>query len=888
MNIINRLCLTFFIIVFILFTSVCTVFAEETAPLVKPVQKFNLPNGQTLIIKEVHTNPIVTIDTWVRTGTINEDDQNNGVAHFLEHLMFKGTEIHPTGEIDEVLESKGSFFNAGTSKDFTHFYITIASKHFDEALNLHSDMLLNANFPIDEINKERKVVIEEINRSEDDPGDQVYHNLNNLLYDTHPYRLETLGTRDVISNISRDKILEFYHKWYIPRNMVTIIVGDVDTDKVLKLVEQKFDGEPAKAMPFPVYKNEKQISKTEEVIKKGDYKQAYLELGFKAPSMKELEKTYALDVAANILGQGRSSRLYRRLKQEENLVNNLFTTNYTMKDDGVFLISFELQPENIEKVKKIVQEEIQNIKKDSVTQSELTKVKNQVAREFIYSNESVSNVASSMGYYATLGNLEDYLNYVDNIGGITTENVQNAVNEYLNTDKMVVSVLLPKKLEKLTNVPKENNVSKIKNSLDIKGQSAKENEVEKIVLPNGLTLLVKSNNANDVVSMNAYIKNGKLVQSRPGVASLVTNLLTKGTISRTANDIAKETENLGITLGAELADDYIQVEFKSTKNDFPEGFMVFSDILKNANFKEEEILKAKDSLKNSIKSSEDSPLDYSFENLYINIYPNHPYGQVGKVVLPELPLITRDEIVKYYKNNFAPENMIISVVGNIPIDIVKRYVEQTWAPKIGNSSKFDIPKVNEISAKKIVKIPKETEAAWISMGWYAPEVKSEDYFALKVINAVLGGGLSSRLSRNLREEKGMAYNVGSFYPSRKDKSVFVMFIGTHPKNINEVIKGFKSEAERLKNELISEEDLRKVKDKVIGNFALAQETNSQQAFYLGFYESEGVGYEFNGKYIDGVNKVTPEMVKAAANKIFDDRYVLSIVAPKKALDSYEE
>jgi zinc protease len=881
----------FSLVACLVFLVICTfsTYANDKRELVKPIQVFNLDNGQTVIIKEVHTNPIVTIDTWIRTGSINEDDVNNGVSHFLEHLMFKGTEKYPAGEIDEILESKGAFFNAGTSKDYTHYYITIASDYADLALKLHADMLLNAAIPPDELEKERKVVIEEIRRAEDNPKRQVYYGLNSLMFNVHPYKYDTLGTEGIIQNISRDKILEYYHHWYVPQNMTTVIVGNINTDDILEKIKLYFGNQKAERMSVPVYPEEPPLTKNVKKIVKGDYKQAYMEIGFRAPSIKNVEETYALDVAAMVLGQGRTSRLYKRLKQDQNLVNSLFASNLTMKDDGIFIFDFNLQPENIEIVKNIVFEEIEDLKKNSVTVEELERAKNIVARDFIYSNESVSNIATSVGYYVTIATLEEYLDYVDNINAITKQDVKNALVKHLNTDQMAISLLIP---DESTNIGsqtteinnKEESTEQISENIYLKEDKA----IQKHVLPNGAILLTKSNDANDVVSLDVYIKGGKLYQKKAGISNLTSNLLMKGTLSRSAKDIAEETENLGINLTTGISDDYISISMKSTRNDFTEGFMVLSDILKNSSFPEEEFIKAKESLENTLHANQDSPLTYSFENLYINIYPDHPYGEVGNNVIKQLPDIKRQDVIEYYENYFVPGNMVISVVGNISPEVIKRYFEQLWTSKDISLSEIKKPEVLPLKENKVVKVPKDTESAWISMGWLAPGITSKDYPALKVINSLLGGGLSSRLTKNLRVEKGLAYNVGCFYPSRMQESVFVTYIGTKPDNINIAIEGFKAEIERLKIEKVSEEELRNVKDKLIGNFILAHETNAKQAFYIGWFEAVDVGYEYDEKYPELVKQVTAEQIMDVARRVFDNTHVVSIVAPEDALKLYEE
>lgn len=880
-------CLSFVLIVFI--SCFWQVLAGENVLLVAPVRVFDLPNGQRIIIKEVHTNPIVSIDTWVRTGSVNETPENNGVAHFLEHLIFKGTEKHPTGQIEEIIESKGGMINAATSKDYTHFYVTIASEYFDTVLPLHADMVLNAAIPPEELEKERNVVLEEIRRAEDNPDRQVYYGLNDLLFKEHPYKYDTLGTSDVIKNISREKILEFYKKWYVPSNMTTVVVGDIDTEKVLELIKENFGTNITERMDLPEYTPEPPLTESLEIIKKDDINQAYLEIGFHSPSMKAVEKTYALDVASIILGQGRASRLYKRLKFDKNLVNSLYVTNYPMKDSGVFVFDFELQPENIDKVRQIVFEEIEKIKTVQVTEEELARAKNQVQRDFIYDNESVGNIATSIGYNVTLASLEEYTEYVDKVNSVTREDVMEAAKKYLDTSAMATSILLPEKTPESAN--KENDVdnkeaeqpSSDKNCLQVSNEG-----VQKLILPNGITLLLKSNPANDVVSTDVFIKGGKLLQDKPGQSALVANMLMKGTDSRTAEDIAQETEDLGININISAQDDYTQITVKSTRSDFPEAFMVLIDILKNSNFKQEEIDKVKESMVNAVKAVEDSPLSYSFQNLYIALYGNHPYGEVGDVILKSLPGITREDLIEFYKKYYIPENLVISVVGNISEEVARRYVEQSWSVDNNNKPVMVNKIVSQLKKKKVIKVSKDTEAASISMGWLAPSMSKNDYAALKVLNSYLSGGLSSRLSRSLREEKGLAYQVGSFYPSRKEESMFVFFIGTEPKNINTAVQGFKDEIKLIMNEAISEEELDYAKQKIIGSYALSHETNSQQGFYLGWFESSGIGYEFDQEFPKLIDAVTVADVQQAAKKVFNNPSILSIVAPKDALDQLKE
>ena len=348
----NKIKLLTFFLVFALFFSVLPSFADG-----KDYLSAKLKNGQNVVIKQVSNNPTVTIDTWIKTGSINEDDKNSGVAHFLEHLFFKGTQNNPTGTFDRILESKGAITNAATSKDFTHYYITLPSKDFDLALSLHSDMLLNPLVPRKELEKERLVVLEEISKGKDSPSNVMWENLFSLIYGSqtpkHPYFRPVIGKKEVIETITREEILDFYNKFYTPNNMTTVIVGDVDPQEALKKVEQYFvKEEDEKQYVAPIYPKIAPLSGVMRINKDMDVNQAYMVIAFKAPKFKEDKDTYALDVLATILGESKSSRLNQRLKEQKNLVYSISSGNSSYMDDGLFVISATLDAKNLADAEK--------------------------------------------------------------------------------------------------------------------------------------------------------------------------------------------------------------------------------------------------------------------------------------------------------------------------------------------------------------------------------------------------------------------------------------------------------------------------------------------------------------------------------------------------------
>ena len=329
-------------------------------------QLFKLNNGQTVIIQEVKNNPIVTIDTWIKTGSIDEDDSNNGVAHFLEHLFFKGTKNHAPGEFDKILETKGAITNAATSKDFTHYYITIPSKDFDLAMELHADMLQNPMIPRNEMEKERRVVLEEIGKDMNSPEKILMENLDAMMYTSHPYKRRVIGKKDIIETITREKVLEFYNAHYSPSNMVTLVIGDVDTNHALDKISQSFNCD-AKKSEKNIYPKEAQLTEQKRKTEySADTQSGYMLIGFRAVPISNKE-SYALDVLATILGEGRSSVLNQSLKEKKRVAFSVSAGNMTYKDDGIFYIKANFEPEKIKSVETAIFEEIAKIQKDGVT-----------------------------------------------------------------------------------------------------------------------------------------------------------------------------------------------------------------------------------------------------------------------------------------------------------------------------------------------------------------------------------------------------------------------------------------------------------------------------------------------------------------------------------------
>lgn len=886
------------LVLMILFFNSFMLTGHALASIAEPRIHFTtLASGQQVYVQEIHAQPIVTIDTWVNTGSAQESDENNGVSHFLEHLLFKGTNRYKVGEIDQILESRGADFNAATSQDFTHYHITTASPYFKEALELHADMLLNATIPEPELDRERKVVQEEINRSLDSPLRKAYLTLSRLLYGDHPYALDTLGPKANIQNLSRKAILDYYYHWYQPENFKTIVVGDIDADEAVDWVNQAFNkaylsqgrpepGQPKLASPKPIAKQKS------EVIADTNLSAVQLNVGFLAPSISNREENYALDIAAMILGKGSSSRLYQRIKEDRQLVNEVRAGNGTQQQAGLFYIGAELKPENRETAKKAILEEIARFKQEGPSSEEMNKAKTQVIKEFAFMTESTEGVAESIGYNVTIGTLEDYTQYVQNIQKITAQQVQEAARKYLDFDKAILVEVVPGDKtasladQNVSNVALLQSMSRSVASNRETAQSGpeKSEDVSKIVLPNGATLLLKASPATKTLAISLFAKGGRLLEAKPGVAELTSRVWMKGTENRSAKELSQTLEQLGLSLSVSSAEDYLQLNAASVSEDSDRLLFILEDLLLNPAFSKEEIDKERANLLEEIRTNRDAPSKLMFEKLTEALYPQHPYGAVGERVEASLPGLTRDDLLAFYRQTLRSENLVVAVVGNFDSERMRVNLQQILA-KIPRQEKSVITKYPDVlPLREEVRVDAqkpEQAASWIAYGWLAPGIsRSNDYVALKVVNTLLGAGLSSRLFVNLREKQGLAYHVSSIYPSALKQSRFVMYIGTDPANREKVERGFDAEIASLQKEPVSLEELERVKSKLIGTFALAHESNASQAFYLGLYETLGVGYRFDTQFPELVRQITPEDIARVTQNYFNRPKVVAVVAPK--------
>lgn len=430
--------------------------------LTKEVEIYERDNGHKVVLAHKE-GEMVNVSSWVKTGSINEDDENNGISHFLEHLMFKGTHAYKVGEFDRMLESKGAIVNAATWKDYTFYYITLPKgaedKDFKLAIDLHADMMMDPVFPEEELGapfdvndstvtdkRERHVVIEEIRMRKDQPWTKVYNVCNKNLYTAHPYKRDVIGTPEIISQLTREDIDSYYRRFYTPKNVTTIVVGDFNHEEVLNSVCEKFNFPDRICQESRVNKIDLPPQQTKYIETKANVQTSYLMFGWLGPKATDLKATICLDLISIILGEGSSSRLQQNLveKLPDKIFNMVNSEHYQFKDGDNFFVMANFKPEAKEQAIELVKKELSGLLDNKITQEELLKAKKRIKSRFAFSAETVSEIGETIGYYMTVCSdlklIEDYLTDLDSI---SITDLEDNIHKYLSLDNAVISVLVP-------------------------------------------------------------------------------------------------------------------------------------------------------------------------------------------------------------------------------------------------------------------------------------------------------------------------------------------------------------------------------------------------------------------------------------------------------------
>jgi predicted Zn-dependent peptidase len=416
--------------------------------------------------------------------------------------------------------------------------------------------------------------------------------------------------------------------------------------------------------------------------------------------------------------------------------------------------------------------------------------------------------------------------------------------------------------------------------------AAQHQPIHRLILDNGITLIVAENPAADLIASRIFLRNaGARWESRQkaGLSHLLAATITKGTEQMSAAEIAEAVESLGANLGADATSDYFVLSFKTVAADFAYLLQLAADLLRSPTFPAAEVELEKRLARQSIRAQQEQPFNVAFNQLREAMYPNHPYGVSVLGTEATASQLSREDLQAYHRTYFRPDNLVVSLSGRITFGKAAQLVEEAledWQIPEFSNLRPQLPALQPAPCQKA--IAQDTQQSIVMLGYLAAPVRHRDYAALKLLSTYLGNGLSSRLFVELREKRGLAYDVSAFYPTRLDTSQFVTYMGTAPENTAIALEGLQAESERLCQQTLTPEELQAAKNKLLGQYALGKQTNAEIAQLFGWYEALGLGIGFDNEFQVTVALVTPEKAQKVAQAYFQSPYI-SLVGPAAAL-----
>lgn len=408
-----------------------------------PFTRVTLDNGLDVIVKEVHSAPIVAVYLWCNTGSVNEDERIHGISHFYEHMFFKGTVKRGVGEIDRAVKSLGGYNNAFTSNEYTAYYIALPSENFNLAADILFDAIRNSSFPQEEINKELGVITEEINRKEDDPTGALYEEMFKTIFPETPYAHPVLGTKESISGLSRENFKAYLSRFYVPNNMTAVVVGDIKTKDAISEIRKltaDWKSNPDVTKHFVTFTPQKREGVTGFTLEK-DVNMSYVLIAFRTSGFSDPEENIAMDIASSILGEGKSSRLYQRLVEKEQIASSVQAFIYPLKKAGMFAIFGTVDRQNVEPFKQAVIEEVRKLRTNLPGNDELKKAKTMLKADFQFSSETDADIGQTLGHYKTIGYLDHILAYERNIDSTSADEIVRYASKILDPSSYVIGIV---------------------------------------------------------------------------------------------------------------------------------------------------------------------------------------------------------------------------------------------------------------------------------------------------------------------------------------------------------------------------------------------------------------------------------------------------------------
>lgn len=838
------------------------------------VEKIQLKNGFKVLLNRQSKSPVLSLQVWVANGSAHEKEDEAGLSHFIEHLVFKGTTSFGPGEIAQTIEGSGGQLNAYTTFDQTVYYVTLGKSEYYTGLKALSEMVFEPLFDSEEVDKEREVVIEEIRRGLDEPSRINSQFAFKNFFKNHTYGRPIIGYDDVVKHTPVEKIKAYFKEQYHPKNMFLLVTGDFE-DSIIKDIEQLFSKDD-----FDANFKQREVGPTQSsqgsefAFLKTDFEDTFYNLYWPAPDVKT--KDYlCLELLALILGQGESSRLYKKLKLEEELVRGIGAYSFSIKNPGLFAITATpLQGQESDMILSIVNV-MNQIAAEGIDVEEFEKAITNFKSDLYYSLETCDGQARQIGQVAFFYNDENYLQkYLQILDEITIEDVLHSFKTYLMKTPSIYVTSKNEKLnttdalaafqakliepEKLTQNTKQQKPFKV--DLNWHQRPIKKSEIQSFTLDSGIRVILKDQPETPVVHLDMGFLGGakKETSSEDIYSSFVQRCWGRSTNIWDEARVLFEFDKKASSLSAFSGKHSIGMQL-STLSSYRDYFLdQLPEFFINTEVKQGMIEREKKLMLEQLKRRKDNPAQIAFLEFMKIAFADHYYAKDNLHKLNEGAEITSKGLSEFITNHFNPKDMVIAMVGDLgELDKIKIKLQKFEQQIPWNQKEVSFKNSNEFPESFEKYIQSDKEQAHIVFGFRALDYSSEDKITLSVIQSILAGQ-GGRLFIELRDKESLAYTVSPIKMEGLEGGYFGSYIACAPTKKEKAIAMMQTEFEKLTTDLVPEVEIQNAKKSLIGKIQISLQRNSNISESMFFDSLYGEDYR---SYL-----LLEEKIKAVSSK----------------------
>lgn len=856
-------------------------------------------NGLTILLMEEHSAPVVTFMVTYRVGSRNEVTGTTGATHILEHLMFKGTEKYNKekgNSIDKELGYIGAMMNATTWLDRTNYYESIPNNYLELAVDIEADRMKNLLLREEDRQAEMTVVRNEFERGENSPFSALNKEIWAAAFQAHPYHHSTIGWRSDIENVPIEKLRAFYETFYWPNNSTVTVIGDFKTDEPLSLIKKYYGKIPRSPEPIPkVYTEEpeQQGPRRVQVTRAGQL--GVVGIGYKVPEGAH-EDTYALSILDKILTDGKTSRLYRALIDQNKAVN-VFNFYVPFKDPSLF-VSYAFITPGVEhkEVEDILLDEIEKIKTEGVTQEEVDRAVSQVTAETAYDRDGSFSIASQINEAIAMGDWTFYIRYPEEVKNVTPEDVKTVAEKYFKENSKTTGYFIPKSQAAQSegggsNMRSEPTTMEYYRNPDNESVPLAQDELslaDKITDENveGIRVLTSKTGVDDVVTITGSLAAGDVFSPDKNsmIADLTGNMLDKGTVENDKFALAAKLENLGASINFSVSTHTLDFNAKCLTKDLPVVIDLLAEQLRYPAFNETELEKLKAQRAGALAQQLESTNSRAGEKLTNLIFPEgHPNNQMPvQKLIDDASSVTLADVKAFHEKYYGPASMILVAVGDVDKDTLEGAVKNSFGGWTGGIEHPEFDDATVVTESKTEIVPMEDKtSATLTIGQITGLQKTdEDYLPFFVANQVLGGGgFTGRLMSIIRDDEGLTYGIFSTQTGDIFSDGYWYISGTFSPDL--LAQGYSSTMRELKRWVkdgITQEDLDKTKQRLVGSYKVQLATTNGLAGQLLSFIERGFGPEYMDEYPELVEALTLDEVNSTIQKYIDPDKVVVVVA----------